>query len=1310
MQWYYATAQVFQHISEKEEATKTTILGITQDLQGFMWFASSAGLYRYDSRQFNGYKHNPDNPKSLSSDYLTSVLCDSRGTLWIGALNGLNQYDVSSDSFKRFRHIPTDKSSIISDTINCIVEDRQKRVWLGTSNGISCITSEKGQIRFTSLLADKSGASPVKVQNIAVGLTNELWLATDHGLIRLENGNVKVFKPKSDQRLGSTEDFESVYADPYGNLWLGVRGGGLMRFTIASQTFQFQEGFRDAKGQWPGVKACLPDGNNKMWIASWSGLVRYDLTTQRAEWNCNDSSDQLSLAENTLMSFFKDRQGGLWLGGYFLGIDYMNPNSPRFFSWRLKIYDTWAGITPQQKIWQITADRSRIFLLNRKDNKMTSYNLDLSFSKIANHFYLDRDEVLWCGGERILHAYDFKSRKRKEYHFPTLEEQPLKKGKIYRIMEDRGEKLWICGSFGLLIFDKKTESFLKQSIQNHILSLFQDSKGNVWCGGKNEVWLFKKDSGQPQRIVLNQKAAESVGVDDVWRITEDARGRIWLAYFSGLRLFHPEKGQFLSYTNGLPGNLSLNDIQSDRNGFLWLCREFDLVRYHPEKGSTQSFASSDGMPRNGAFALNTAFSDSSGRMYFNTSKELFSFYPLNVSSDQRPATIAITGLKLFDEEVDVNHPLGILSNHISREKQLIFKHDQNIFTLDFALLSYKRSERNRYMYKLEGFDKTWNQVSEPSATYMNLPSGNYTFRVKAANGDGFWMEESKELQIIILSPWWKTWYAYLAYLLLAVLFIYLLTRFLWLRATLKKESELYQAKLDFFTNLSHEVRTHLSLIVGPLEKAFSIVPEDGAVKPYLKFARNNSGKLMQLINELLDFRKIQNGNTQLQVREYDLVKVLKNILSSFEHLSVEKKIPVQFTYSDPQVIVWVDLLQLQKVFFNLLSNAFKFTDPGGLIKVDLVELSNEVIVKVTDTGRGIPSADIPNLFENFFQSNVQDSSQAGYGIGLALSKAIVNAHQAELAVSSRLPGGNQSGETIFSLRILRGNKHFSEDQFGKTAIFSNSTFAVLGEENNESGPAVDLEKKHTLLLIEDNDELRAFEVEIFSNFYRVLEAANGKDGLEMAYKHIPDLILCDVMMPEINGIEVCKELKTDSRTAHIPVILLTARGAVSQVIEGLSACADDYLVKPFDNDVLLLKVGNLIRERELQRRDSQKTEISEQAESLVPNFDGEFLDKLQGVVMQNLADADFGVNEMAFQVGMSVSVLYRKLRSLTGMTVNDFIKTVRMKKAFQLIESGRYHVNEVATMVGYEDTRYFSKEFKKIYGKNPSEVRSQAVE
>lgn len=1320
-QFFTAHAQVFQHISDKDGAPKNTIVGITQDRQGFMWFATSIGLYKYDSRQFRNFTHDPHDSNSISSNYLTTVFSDAQGTLWIGALNGLNRYDVRSGSFTKFRHDPKDVHSITSDSIHCIVEDRQNKVWIGTSDGISCIEKENDEIKFTSLLISKAGARPIKVQNIAVGKNNELWLATDHGLIRVENGKVKVFKPKPDKRIAAIEDFKSIYVDAYGDIWLGVTDGGLMRFNIASQSFQLLENFRDESGEWPEVRACIPDGDGKMWMATWSGLVRYDIQTQRAKWYVNNSSDLLSLAENTLMSFFKDSQGGLWLGGYFLGIDYVNTQSPQFFRWPIEIpsasknnyLDSWAGITPTQKVWQISSDRSQIFLLEKKQNKLSKYNIDLSFSKIANHFYVDRNDVVWCGGERTLHGYDFKTGKRKEYAFPSRDGTLLHRGKIYRIIEDRKERLWLCGAFGLMIFDKKNGTFQDTGVKGAVLSIFEDSKGVIWGGGKNEVWLIRKDSARPERIVLNQSAVDATGVDDVWRIIEDPKGRIWLAYFSGLRLYDQAKHQFLNYTKGLPKNLSLNDIQSDKNGFLWLCREFDLVRYHPDKGSMQAFSSQDGMPRNGALALNASFADSSGVMYFNTNKEVFSFDPQNVLADRKPTAIAITGLKLFNEVVDVNHASGILTTDISLEKQLVFRHDQNIFTLDFALLSYKRSDRNQYRYKLEGFDKTWNQVSVPSATYMNLPSGDYTFRVEASNGDGFWIEESKELKIEILPPWWKTLYAFLAYLLLAVFVVYLLIRFLWLRATLKKEGEFYLAKLDFFTNLSHEVRTHLSLIVGPLEKAFSVVPANTEVKDYLRFAKNNSEKLMQLINELLDFRKIQNGNTRMRVREYDLVKVLKNILSSFEHLAQEKGISVQFTSSEPEVLIWVDLLQIQKVFFNLLSNAFKFTDQGGTIAVNVMELSNEVIVKVADNGKGISSVDIPHLFDNFFQTNDQNSSHAGYGIGLALSKSIVDLHHGQISVESRPRESSHDAETAFSVRLLKGNRQFSADQFGEAAGVFHTAFTGIEEGQNEFSTTTDLEKKYTLLLVEDNEELRAFEKEIFSESYHVLEAANGREALEMAYEHIPDLILCDVMMPEINGIDVCKELKSDLRTSHIPVILLTARSAVSQVVEGLSACADDYLVKPFDNNVLMLKVGNLIKGRDQLKQLYQKSLSSNQEESSsssVPDVNSEFLDKLRGLVLQNLEEADFGVNEMAFQVGMSVSVLYRKLRSLTGMTVNDFIKTVKMKRAFQLIESGHYNVNEVATMIGYEDTRYFSKEFKKVYGKNPSEIRNHVPE
>ncbi|WP_109677304.1 hybrid sensor histidine kinase/response regulator transcription factor [Dyadobacter jejuensis] len=1293
--------QVFQHVSEKEGAPKSGIMAVTQDKDGFIWYATANGLFRYDSRAFKRYGFDAQKQNSLSSDYLSSLISDSRGTLWVGSWGGLNRYDPTTDTFTRFRHDPKNPMSISSDTIYSMAEDRQHRLWIGTSNGLNCMEMVNGKVQFTRYL---QGTPSIRVRGIAVGDDRELWLATHDGMVHMNQDKPVVYR-SSDSRTGANNDFGTIYKDAYGNIWLGKTSGGLFRFDRASRSLQMIEDFKNADGDWPWVTAMQPDKNGKLWIATWTGLTLYDVKSRQTEWYVNHPANPLSLSDDTILSLFKDRQGGLWIGTYNLGIDYLNTLAPVFSRWpfyvdsysKNRYLDGWGGITPNQKLWLLARDKSQIMLFDQRTQKRSTVNLGTNVPNGTNFFYLDDDDVMWYGGQWNLYGYHIHTGQLQRYRFIDSKDNPAGHGRIYRMIQDSQGRLVMCGSFGVIVFDKKSKSFTNLNLDDFIITLFEDSKGNIWCGTKNEALKISKGLERIERYEI--AVPQKVGLDDVWRIAEDGSGRVWLVTLSGLMLFDSQSKKFIKQQVPLLDNLT--DLRIDQKGYLWLSKELELLRYHPDLGTLQVYSSNDGLPRNGFLNFNSAYSDRNGIFYYITQKEMFSFDPEQIQTANRPDSIVITGLHLFNEMVRVGDETGILQREISHEKGLEFRHDQNIFTLDFALLSFARSERNRYRYMLEGFDKGWNTSTITSATYMNLPPGDYTFRVQAANGDGYWMESSRDLQIRVLKPWWKSWYAYFVYFILSATIVYLLIRFFWLRTTLQKENQLYQAKLDFFTNISHEVRTHLSLIVGPLEKAYGLLQEDTTVKNHMHHARNNSHKLMQLVNELLDFSKIQNKELSLQVAEYDLVKVIKNILSSFEHLAEERQIATQFIYAHPEIKVWFDMAQIQKVFYNLLSNAYKFTPEGGQVVVKVSELSGELLIEVINTGRGIAPKDLERVFDNFFQGHQRQDAQTGYGIGLALSKGIVDKHQGSLSVESRYEELDENGETSFALRLKKGNSHYTKEQLDNNQVRSIAVETV--------GPENGAQKKYTVLLVEDNEELRDFESAVFGEVFNILEAANGNEALELAYEHIPDLVLCDVMMPEQNGMQVCSQLKADMRTSHIPIILLTARSESSQEMQGLMAGADDYLVKPFDLNVLSLKINNLIKGREELRRYYTKALSLEKEDNLQEDSNGIFIGKLRDLVLENLTEPNFGVNEMAVQIGMSVSVLYRKLRVLTGMTVNEFMKTIKMKKALQLLESENIRVNEVALMIGYEDVRYFSREFKKVYGKNPSEFLRKDV-
>ena len=1301
-------AQAFRQFSGLKDAPVTTVLGITKDKEGFMWFATTRGLYRFDSRSFKKYAHDPDNAKTIPSDYTTNVFCDSDGKLWVATWSGLSLFDRNNHSFQSFRHDSADVNSLSSNYVNFITEDSRKRIWVGTRSGLDQIETNKDTIQLFRQYTDIFSSTSHPPLCLTEGKNGDIWVGTSDGLVYLPgNGNTpRIYKnPHS-----MAKAFEAIQIDKNGDIWLGS-SSGLFHFDTADEHFELIANFKHSKYPLPNIRKIIQDDNGKFWIATESGLAYFNPENKQAQWYRTEPENPQSLADDVLYSMYQDHQGGLWMGSYYLGISYLNTHSPEIYTW--PSYTTiftsgWMGNTADKKLWAISGDRSKIIISDPNTSQNTVLDLPLTNPLSYHSFYIDRAGIIWCGGNAVMTSYDLKTRKHTDHPLRIGEKNTALSGRIHKMFEDQAGRFWIAGVFGLVKYDKKNGKIFETSLNNRIYTYLEDSKGNLWFGGREGASLLKKGATHFEKHEITRR--QTGNFMPVRSIAEDPSGRIWFAVEQGLQLYDPLQHKLIQLSE--EENTVLNyvlDIQCDKQGYLWINAESKLIRYHPDKKTIQTYDHQDGLPFNTILPPSSSVKDSEGKIHFTTNRHIFSLNPETILTHELPSPITITSLKLFNKEVYPNDKTGILNQVINRVKTITFNHRQNVFTLDFTILSYFRSEKNEYSYMLKGFDHEWINTSVPSATYTNLPPGEYTFLVKAANGDGYWNEEPLKLGIEVLPPWWKTWYAYAFYLLLAGIVIYSINWFLWLRKSVQKENELYQNKLDFFTNISHEIRTHLSLITNPLEKVSQSNDVSPADLRYLSYARNNSNRLLQLVNELLDFRKIESQGLQLHVSEQNLEAVITNVLSAFENMGIEKGIHTTVSIPEPTLTAWLDVLQMQKVFFNLLGNAYKFTPEGGYINIQIHQTHQNIEIQFKNSGKGIGSKYLPHLFTSFFQTNENETSTTGYGIGLALAKTIVEKHHGALNVSSRTATQAADGETTFIITLLKGFSHYTDRQLTKehSLIFleplKSQNRIIHAEQTNTI-------QRNSILIIEDNEELRAFTKECFHTEYHVLKAANGTEGLEIAREKLPDIIICDIMMPELNGLDLSRTLKSDALTCHIPIILLTARGASQQISEGLETGADDYLVKPFDLKILQLKIQNLIQGREILKQKYRNALALEPDEIIPDDVDNEFIRKLKELVMEKLSDSQFGVNDMAFHVGVSVSVLYRKVRAITGMTVNELMKTIRMKRAKQLLESGNYQVNEVAIIVGFEDRKYFSKEFRKIYGKTPNDIRKQAGE
>lgn len=1329
-----AQSPVFQQLDVRDGLALNTVLSITQDDKGFVWFCTPEGLNRYDSRILRTYRNDPANPRSISSSYVSTSLYDSRKTLWLGTGKGLNKYDPQTDSFQQLLHNPALKSSLSNDNIYCLFEDHKGSLWIGTANGLNRLADPLTN-RFERYIFSGSAAQNV-IHSISEDREGSLWLATNNGLVKLvfdqHTFRYNIFTHnKNDPTSLSNNLVTALVTDRQNTLWIGTKNGDIERYEPATESFIH---FRKAASV--GIISthneinCMHiDKAGMVWIGTVEGIIRLEPLTKQFTHYQNDPEDPLSLRDNSVFAIYRDNQGSVWVGTYYAGANVLHPNNTPFST--LKAGKSTKGlsskrvnyITEDQKhnLW-IGSDGDGLDYVNPQSGLIAHYvaGSDPTKNLPSNQIkavYIDKEGYTWVSMRRGgLSRMDPAHTRWTSYHYSAEKNSD----NVVALLEDSQQRFWCLIGKQLTLFDKHTGIFRPYLQQSNTASqpqpfisnllgdvLVEDSHKNIWIGGIGGVYLLPHKSSLIKWLPFskNPKYNNSPVGGTVNAIHEDNDGRIWIGVDDeGLKQYDIAHNKFIDYTesNGLQQNI-INAIQSDNTGALWLSTESGLTRFYPKTKHSYIYTNSDGIPGS-EFEDNASYRGSDGRLYFGSNDGLVYFDPSAVKINNVPSNVVFTALEVSNKPVQVGDESNLLTKDIGLTDELTFTYLQNFFTINFTVLNYIKSEKNQGAYKLEDLDQEWHYIKTPSITYNNLPSGRYTLLVKGANNDGVWSPEPTQLRIVVLPPLWKTWWAYFVYFLAFALVLYFILRFFWIRNTFAREQELHQAKLDFFTNISHEIRTHLTLIVGPIDVLLRTKKNDRDVQKQLTYAKNSSDSLLNLVTELMDFRKAESKQPSLHISQNDLVTYLKNIVVSFQHLSEKRNINFSFSSNKNSIQLWFDPEQLSKVIYNILSNAYKFISDGGDIRIDVNEKNDFVEIKISDNGKGISEENVKKLFTNYFQVYDYGIKNTGYGIGLALSQTITELHQGTLSVESKEAQNSQTGFTCFTIKLRKGYQHFTKEQL--TDIVTSFPAPYISREETPVWPLEsfsETDKAHTILLVEDNDELRGFVKDVLLQQYHILEAVNGQEGWKMAIERIPDLVISDIMMTDLNGLELCRRLKLDERTSHIPVVLLTAKAATAHQIEGLETGADSYLTKPVNIQLLELTIRNLVNAREQMRQKYGRHITLEPQKTVVNTVDERFIHKLIQITEQHMSNPEFGVDMLTVEVGMSAPVLYKKLKALTNMSVNDFTKSIRMKKAAQLLQHGHLNINEVAYEVGFDDRRYFSREFKKVFGLNPSE-------
>lgn len=1324
-----------------------------------MWFGTFNGLNRYNGYEFEVFHYHPNDAQSISHNYISALFEDHNGYLWVGTSDGLNRYDRQTNRFKFYKHQKGNPNSISDNQIETIFEDTKARLWIGTRNGGLNLFNEKSEsfVHYFDDENDQKNLSSNFIRVIFEDSDGSLWIAHGNGAIDILNENRNEFDHLSIQGEKLTDfRISSIAESPDKNIWIGTQGNGLYRLKYengnAHQIAHYLHRSENNNGINSNIVLYLMmDHQNKLWIGTEdSGINILDLETNAFHYCEHDPFNQSSLNHNSIWSIYEDRAGTIWIGTYAYGINLLTGRKSYFQHYKhhpgndncLSHDMVNAFVEDKENNLWIATDGAGLDCFERRNNRFVHYNRQNSNigTDVIVSLFEDSKEHLWVGTWADgLYQFDKKSKKFIRYN---NENDGLASNRILNISEDKDGGLWLCTFWGGLTYfnsDDSTAVVYNKSHRglsdNDVRVAIQDFDGNLWIGSDIGLDYFNPQT----KIFINYKHDEqdenSLSKGFVHSIIQTRDSTIWIGTTGGLNKFDCKIHKFFHYNtaNGLPDD-EIKCIIEDKDGILWLSTNMGISRFDTKSETFKNYDVSDGLQGN-EFNARSGIKTADGEIIFGGNNGFNIFLPDNLKTNTYIPPVVITDFKIFNKPVQIGGKDSPLQKHISATQSLILSYRDAVFSFEFAALNFISPEKNQYAYMMQGFESNWNYVkSTRTATYTNLDPGDYVFRLKASNNDGLWNEAGVSLKIKIEPPFWKTWWAYLIEALLAMAIIgFVLNYFISrqrLRNALKMEQlelekmyELDQMKTQFFANISHEFHSPLTLILSPLEKLIKPPQTDDKTQNSLRLIHHNAQRLQRMTNQLKDFQKIETGDLHLSLSRGNVIHFIEEIVHSFQDYAIDHQIRFQFKAERDDVIAWFDADKLDKIIYNLLSNAFKFTPDGGEITVAVSILSSDMLtelekkkdraaryveINVQDSGIGISSDKIEHIFKRYYRVEDDGQHYEGSGIGLAFVYELVKLYGGEISVSSEEGKGAK-----FTVQIPIDEHYLEENQLvGEFNIVPGHISAGRAGSVSESEEFDDLEIAKQkipikdipiILTVEDDKEIRDYIKNALESRYRVFCAENGQDGFKKAVKIIPDLIICDIKMPIVSGTELCKMLRENEKTSHIPIILLTAYSENEYKINGLSKGADAYLTKPFNIDVLEAQISNLLESRrKLRVKFSRKVHLEPQKVT-IEDIDEKFLKLVMETIEKHISDDKFNAEMLSKKVGMSRMQLYRKLRGLTNQTVHEFIRNIRLKRAVQLLEQKRMTITEVAYEVGFNDLTYFARCFRKQYQKSPSE-------
>lgn len=1306
----------FDQLTIANGLSQNYITCIHQDAQGFIWIGTKNGLNKYDGYQIKEYNHSSSEPNSLIDNNISSIFRDSHQQLWIGTHNGLCYYRPQTDDFEEIDLYKISNNRPENMHILSLYEDQDHNLWIGTEGGslyLYHLKEKKIELFSCSMEQAPIQALSSYRDSLIMGCSNK------QGIMHLDLKTRQVLRTSSDS-LYNHASVTSFLKTNNEELWIGSYNKGLIKYGAKKSILT----------TFPIQGLCLTSDSLIIIGTENNGLFEYN---KQKTISINTNQKENNLNSDAITCLYADYNGNIWIGTTNGGVNKYDPNRNNFKyislhteeSSRQSIHSVLTiGKIDNDRLF-IGLDNKGLYIYNKVTKKLIPHDISKYFPELKeipiNTALHDSRGFTWIG--TYCKSMKVIGPKAEMNHINQIIAQEFPAdSSVKHIYEDSQKRIWIATSHGEVFcyhpnsktINKYYKEFNDLINPNVILSLYEDNKHQIWVGSLCGLYCFDEKKQDFRLAFLPNKENLHTSMNMIIPICQ-VKDALWLGTQDGLVEYYnkTKKANFFNINNGLPSNKIKGLLYNQKNNCLWISTDKGLSKLDLDIKEFSNFGLEDGII-NREFNNMSYMCDQNGEFFFGSVNGIYHFFPEQIKVNSNIPKVVITSYQLYNNIPKKEGVKELYNIPITKTNEIYIPYSESTFSINYVALNYTNTKKNEYAYRLNNYDDQWRYVGEQRmATFTNLDPGTYFFQVKASNNNGIWNKEGSSLKIIILPPWYRTIWAYLIYALTGISFLLLLMRFYTNRVKIKSQlkneqferkqlENLNQLKMQFFSNITHEFRTPLTLILSPLNSMINQTVGKNVQRDYLKIIQNNAIKLLELVNELLDFSKSEAGHFSFKPVIADLNEIIKQEAQTFMPLAESKQINIQYIYEEESLECIADIVIIKKIVTNLLSNAIKYTPEGGHINIYLKKISHEtpkIQICIEDSGKGIPQDQQKLIFERFYQMKEDNSN--GTGIGLALVKKLIELHHGTIRVESNI---NTGSKFIAEIPFIEANQAVEKkvEKPVKEEITSKIISNIEREENN-SHDSIEKIKSPTILIAEDNKELRYYISSLLINSYNVLTAENGKIALEIAKKELPNLILSDILMPELDGKEFCQLIKHDIHTCHIPFIMITALVSDSCQKEGLTMGADDYITKPFNPEILLSKISTILQSRALITRQAKALHALQPEEVPFTDKDSKFLLDLIEIIKQNLSNSELKIDDLGKELGMSHTPFYKKIKQLTNQTPNDFLKSIRLEQAKKLLTDSNCNISEIAYLTGFNSPKYFRECFKKQYGESPAD-------